>query len=58
MCWSKKSNIVLYSEEYAQTDSFLLLLYEHGPLAIVRLFGSNGLTGYLNSKNIFKKYFT
>lgn len=45
MCWGKKVDIALYAEEYAQTDSFLLLLYEHGPLAIVRLFGTNGLTG-------------
>lgn len=42
---SKKPDLTQYGEKYVQTDSFVLLLFENGPLAMIRMLGGNGLKG-------------
>lgn len=42
---SKKPDLAQYSEKYVQSDSYVLLLFQNGPMAMVRLFGGNGLKG-------------
>ncbi|PNF38671.1 hypothetical protein B7P43_G01219 [Cryptotermes secundus] len=45
MEWSKKPDVSYYSENYVQTDGLLLLQFERGPLAVLRLVGGGGLRG-------------
>lgn len=45
VCCSKKPDLALHAEKYIQTDSFILLLFEEGPLASLRFFGGTGLKG-------------
>ncbi|KDR08346.1 WD repeat-containing and planar cell polarity effector protein fritz [Zootermopsis nevadensis] len=45
MEWSKKPHVPHYSENYVQTDGLLLLQFERGPLAVLRLVGGGGLRG-------------
>lgn len=42
---SKKPDLTQYGEKYIQSDSFVLLLFESGPMVMLRLFGGNGLKG-------------
>jgi len=43
--WNKKSDITDYNEYYLQTDSFLILLLDNGPIICLRFVGGNGLKG-------------
>lgn len=45
ICSSKKPDLTQYGEKYIQTDSFILLLFENGPMAMLRFFGGTGLKG-------------
>lgn len=45
ICCSEKPDLAQYNEKYMQSDSFVLLLFETGPMAILRLFGGNGHKG-------------
>lgn len=45
MCCSRKPDLTQYSEKYIQCDSFVLLLFQNGPMAILRLYGGNGHKG-------------
>lgn len=45
ICCSKKPDLSQYNEKYIQSDSFVLLLFENGPLTILRLFGGNSHKG-------------
>lgn len=42
---SKKPDLTQYGEKYIQSDSFVLVLFENGPMAMIRLLGGNGLKG-------------
>lgn len=45
ICCSKKPDLTLHNEKFIQTDSYILLLFENGPMATLRLIGGNGLKG-------------
>ncbi|KAJ6646803.1 WD repeat-containing and planar cell polarity effector protein fritz [Pseudolycoriella hygida] len=45
ICWSKKPDLALHNERFAQSDCFLLLCFENGPLACLRFFSGCGLKG-------------
>lgn len=45
ICCSEKSDSVQYNENYIQCDSYMLLLFENGPITILRLLGGNGQKG-------------
>lgn len=45
MLCSRKPEMVQYNENYIQSDSYILLLFENGPITILRLFGGSGLKG-------------
>lgn len=45
ICCSKKPDMTQYNEKFIQTDSFILLLFENGPIGMLRLLGGNGLKG-------------
>lgn len=45
ICCSKKPDLTQYAEKYVQADSYILLLFENGPMTMLRLFGGNGLKG-------------
>ncbi|XP_067009691.2 WD repeat-containing and planar cell polarity effector protein fritz [Anabrus simplex] len=45
MEWNKKIEASHYSESFAPCDGLLLLQFERGPLAVVRLVGGGGLKG-------------
>lgn len=42
---SKKPDLAQYTDKYVQTDSYVLLLFQNGPMAMLRLFGGTGLKG-------------
>lgn len=42
---SIKPDLTQYNEKYVQNDTFVLLIFENGPLIILRLFGGNGHKG-------------
>nr|CAD7400095.1 unnamed protein product [Timema poppensis] len=43
--WGKKLQVSQFAERYLQTDGLLLLHFERGPLAMLRLVGGGGLQG-------------
>lgn len=45
ICWSKKPDISQHFDKFAQTDCFLLLSLENGPLACLRFVGGAGIKG-------------
>lgn len=45
MQWGKKPDVTQYCENFAQTDGMLLLQFERGPLALLRLVGGGGMKG-------------
>lgn len=47
--WSKKPDLALYCEKFVQTDSVLVLIFENGPIAGLRFFGSAGLKGDIHT---------
>lgn len=49
ICCSKKPDLALHAEKYVQTDSFVLLLFDNGPMANLRLFGGSGLRGDIHT---------
>lgn len=46
---SKKSDLSKYNEQFIQNDSFVLCLFENGPVALIRLFGGNSNKGDLHA---------
>lgn len=49
ICCNKKPDLTLYKEQFIQNDSYVLLLFENGPLAIIRLFGGSGHKGDMHT---------
>lgn len=49
ICCSKKPDLALYMEKYVQTDSFILMLFDNGPIANLRLIGGSGLRGDIHT---------
>lgn len=45
ICWSKKPDLALHNDSYAQSDCFLLLCFENGPISCLRFFSGSGLKG-------------
>lgn len=39
---SKKPDLTQYNERYIQSDSYAVLLFENGPIVLLRLYGGNG----------------
>lgn len=52
MVWNRKPQLVFQCERYLHTDALLLLLFEHGPLTVVRLVGSAGARGDLHTPGL------
>lgn len=52
ICWSKKPELALHNDGYAQSDCFLLLCFENGPMACLRFFGGNGLKGDVHTSGL------
>lgn len=52
MEWSKKTDVSQYAENFCQTDGFLLLQFERGPLAVIQLVGGGGLIGDLHGSGL------
>lgn len=46
---SKKPDLSKYNDKFIQNDSFVLCLFENGPVALIRLFGGNGSKGDLHA---------
>lgn len=42
---SKKPLLLTHTEKYVQTDSFVMMLFDGGPIAMFRLVGGSGLKG-------------
>lgn len=49
ICCNKKPDLALNTEQYVPADSYILLLFENGPMANVRLFGGSGLRGDIHT---------
>lgn len=47
--WNRKPELHLNHEKYAQLDSFVLLLFESGPIGCLRMFGGCGLKGDIHT---------
>ncbi|XP_037033814.1 WD repeat-containing and planar cell polarity effector protein fritz [Bradysia coprophila] len=52
ICWSKKPDLALHNDGYTQSDCFLLLCFENGPMACLRFFGGNGLKGDVHTSGL------
>ncbi|XP_031632388.1 WD repeat-containing and planar cell polarity effector protein fritz [Contarinia nasturtii] len=49
---SKKPDLTQYNERYTQTDSYALLLFENGPIVILRIYGGNGHKGDFHTSGL------
>lgn len=47
--FNRKPELQLNSDRYAQTDSFLFVVFENGPVGCVRFFGGCGLRGDIHT---------
>lgn len=45
IAWSKKPDLALHNDTFTQTDCYLLLMFENGPMSCLRFFAGNGLKG-------------
>ncbi|KRF81389.1 uncharacterized protein Dvir_GJ17221, isoform B [Drosophila virilis] len=52
IAFSRKPDLSSFSHNYAQTDCLLLLLYEQGPLACMRIFGGAGMRGDIHNSGL------
>ncbi|XP_030384612.1 WD repeat-containing and planar cell polarity effector protein fritz [Scaptodrosophila lebanonensis] len=50
--FSRKPELINFAHKYAQTDCFLLLLYEHGPIGCMRLFSGAGMRGDIHNSGM------
>ncbi|XP_070141277.1 WD repeat-containing and planar cell polarity effector protein fritz isoform X2 [Drosophila kikkawai] len=50
--FSRKPDLGTFKHTYAQTDCLLLLIYEQGPLACMRLFGGAGMRGDIHNSGL------
>ncbi|GAB0086297.1 WD repeat-containing and planar cell polarity effector protein fritz [Sergentomyia squamirostris] len=49
ICWNKKPDLHGHLEKFTQTDSFLLLIFEGGPVGCMRFFGGSGMKGDIHT---------
>ncbi|XP_022228140.2 WD repeat-containing and planar cell polarity effector protein fritz [Drosophila obscura] len=49
---SRKPDLGSFTHTYAQTDCLLLLIYEQGPLACMRIFGGAGMRGDIHNSGL------
>uniref|UniRef100_A0A1B0GKH0 Putative fritz isoform a n=1 Tax=Lutzomyia longipalpis TaxID=7200 RepID=A0A1B0GKH0_LUTLO len=49
ICWNKKPDLHGHTEKFTQTDSFLLLIFEGGPVGCMRFFGGSGMKGDIHT---------
>ncbi|ALC38177.1 frtz [Drosophila busckii] len=52
IAFSGKPDLANFTHKYAQTDCLLLLLYEQGPLACMRVFGGAGMRGDIHNSGL------
>ncbi|EDW03874.1 GH11480 [Drosophila grimshawi] len=52
IAFSRKPDLGSFTHSYAQTDCLLLLLYEQGPLACMRIFGGTGMRGDIHNSGL------
>lgn len=50
--WSRKPDLALHTEPFTQTDGFLLMLFEGGPVGCLRFFGDVGLKGDVHTSGL------
>uniref|UniRef100_A0A6B2E8R7 Uncharacterized protein n=1 Tax=Phlebotomus kandelakii TaxID=1109342 RepID=A0A6B2E8R7_9DIPT len=49
ICWNRKPDLQGHTEKFSQTDSFLLLIFEGGPVGCMRFFGGAGMKGDIHT---------
>ncbi|XP_020807070.1 WD repeat-containing and planar cell polarity effector protein fritz [Drosophila serrata] len=52
VAFSRKPDLSTFKHTYAQTDCLLLLIYEQGPLACMRIFGGAGMRGDIHNSGL------
>ncbi|EDW87274.1 WD repeat-containing and planar cell polarity effector protein fritz [Drosophila yakuba] len=52
VAFSRKPDLSTFKHTYAQTDCLLLLIYEQGPLACMRIFGGTGMRGDIHNSGL------
>ncbi|XP_034474588.1 WD repeat-containing and planar cell polarity effector protein fritz [Drosophila innubila] len=52
IAFSRKPDLTSFAHTYAQTDCLLLLLYDQGPLACMRIFGGAGMRGDIHNSGL------
>ncbi|XP_017088929.2 WD repeat-containing and planar cell polarity effector protein fritz isoform X1 [Drosophila bipectinata] len=52
VAFSRKPDLTSFKHTYAQTDCLLLLIYEQGPLACMRIFGGAGMRGDIHNSGL------
>ncbi|KAH8271671.1 hypothetical protein KR044_000746 [Drosophila immigrans] len=52
IAFSRKPDLGSFTHTYAQTDCLLLLMYDQGPLACMRLFGGAGMRGDIHNSGM------
>nr|NP_001259880.1 fritz, isoform D [Drosophila melanogaster]AGB92417.1 fritz, isoform D [Drosophila melanogaster] len=52
VAFSRKPDLSTFKHTYAQTDCLLLLVYEQGPLACMRIFGGTGMRGDIHNSGL------
>ncbi|KAM8715278.1 hypothetical protein ACLKA7_002346 [Drosophila subpalustris] len=52
IAFSCKPDLTSFTHTYAQTDCLLLLLYDQGPLACMRIFGGAGMRGDIHNSGL------
>ncbi|XP_017050106.1 WD repeat-containing and planar cell polarity effector protein fritz [Drosophila ficusphila] len=52
VAFSRKPDLSSFKHTYAQTDCLLLLIYEQGPLACMRIFGGTGMRGDIHNSGL------
>ncbi|SPP82300.1 WD repeat-containing and planar cell polarity effector protein fritz [Drosophila guanche] len=52
IAFSRKPDLSSFTHTYAQTDCLLLLIYEQGPLACMRIFGGAGMRGDIHNSGL------
>ncbi|KAH8269322.1 hypothetical protein KR018_003663 [Drosophila ironensis] len=52
VAFGRKPDLSSFKHTYAQTDCLLLLIYEQGPLACMRIFGGAGMRGDIHNSGL------
>ncbi|XP_034098384.2 WD repeat-containing and planar cell polarity effector protein fritz [Drosophila albomicans] len=52
IAFSRKPDLGSFTHTYAQTDCLLLMLYDQGPLACMRIFGGAGMRGDIHNSGL------